>query len=166
MSLEPESVTRLIRLLRLEPHPEGGYFRRTLTSEENCQTAAGERPLMSSIFYLLTASQATGHCHRNRSGILHCWQGGGALRYTTISPAGALEQFILGPDIEHGHKLQHWVAGGYWKASQLLNGDYALISEAVSLGFDYADQEMATPSLLQEYPQYSERISNLIAAPD
>ena len=77
-----------------------------------------------------------------------------------------MEQFILGPDIERGHKLQHWVGGDYWKASQLLEGDYALISEAVSPGFDYADQDMATPSLLQEYPQYSERISTLIAAPD
>ena len=164
MSNETRQSDKLIRQLRLTPHPEGGYYRRTLTSPESCQTATGERPLLSSIFYLLTSAQRIGHCHRNRSGILHCWQGGGAPRYTTTSPQGALEQFILGPDIAHGQQLQRWVASHYWKASELLSDDYALISEAVSPGFDYADQQMAGPELLQSYPQYYELLRPLIAA--
>ncbi len=166
MPIESATSQQLIDQLRLSPHPEGGYFRRTLTSDSHCQTEVGERPLLSSIYYLLTRAQNIGHCHRNRSGILHCWQGGGSLRYTTLSPKGALQQWILGPDLTKGQRLQLWVPGGYWKASQLLSGDYALISEAVSPGFDYADQCMAGADLLEQHPSFTSILSALIASPD
>lgn len=166
MITEPKATQQLLTQLRLSPHPEGGYYRRTLTSNTLCQTAQGERPSMSSIYYCLTQAQPIGHCHRNRSGILHCWQAGGPLRYTTLSQQGALQQWILGPDLASGQRLQLWVAGGYWKASELMGGDYALISEAVSPGFDYADQEMATADLCQQAPAFSATLSRLIARPD
>ena len=42
---------QLIDQLRLEPHPEGGFFRRSYTASH----VAGGRNFMSSIYYLLTA---------------------------------------------------------------------------------------------------------------
>lgn len=61
-----------------------------------------------------------------------------------------LSEKILGPDIAHGETLQLLVPGGWWKASRICDGDYALISEAVSPGFEYADNEIATEELVQQ----------------
>ena len=147
---ERPTARAVIEQLALAPHPEGGYFRRTYTSAQR----SGDRPAMSAIFYLLTAHSNTGHLHCNRSDILHFWQAGGALRYTLLHPGGELEQVVLGPDLSAGQCLQLRVAGGVWKASELLDGDYGLISEAVCPGFDDADQRMASAELLADYPQH------------
>ncbi|WP_372750305.1 cupin domain-containing protein, partial [Litorivivens sp.] len=101
----------LIEKLQLSPHPEGGFFRRTY---ESSHTHLGRR-LMSSIFYLLTDDQPTGHLHRNRSDIVHYWQGGGSLLYTLLTPEGKLLQITLGPDVPSGEQLQLTVPGGFWK---------------------------------------------------
>lgn len=142
---------QLIDQLRLEPHPEGGFFRRSYTASH----VAGGRNFMSSIYYLLTADSPTGHLHRNRSDIVHYWQLGAPLHYTLLSPEGKLLQVTLGPDLANGQQLQLTVPGGFWKASQLLEGDYGLISEAVCPGFDYDDHEMAEPeAIASTHPEH------------
>lgn len=143
--------TQLIESLALSPHPEGGYFRRTY---ESSQVLRGRR-FMSCIYYLLTDDHPIGHLHRNRSDIVHFWQAGAALRYTLVSPEGKLLQYILGPDIAGDQQLQLTVPGGFWKASQLLCGDFALISEAVCPGFDYDDHNMARAAdIRRQYPEH------------
>ncbi len=142
------TATALIRLLLLEPHPlEGGYFRRTYESRLRCDCGCGSRPLLTSIYYLLTQESPVGFLHRNRSDILHYHQLGAAVKYLVIAPDGCLSEHILGPDIAHGETLQLLVPGGYWKASRLCGAEYALISEAVAPGFDYADNELATEEM-------------------
>jgi uncharacterized protein len=142
------TAAELIRLLELEPHPlEGGYFRRTYESSLRCDCGYGSRPLLTSIYYLLTQESPVGFLHRNESDILHYHQLGAAVKYILISPDGSLSEHILGPDIAHGETLQLLVPGGCWKASRLCGGEYALISEAVAPGFDYADNELATEEM-------------------
>ncbi|MCW8998431.1 MAG: cupin domain-containing protein, partial [Kangiellaceae bacterium] len=64
----------------------------------------------------------------------------------------------LGPDIANGDELQLIVPGGYWKASQLTSGEFSLISEAVSPGFDYSDNELATIEIIsREFPALLEQ---------
>lgn len=48
------SACRVAEALRLEPHPEGGFFRETYRAVLQVQTAAGVRPVSTSILYLLT----------------------------------------------------------------------------------------------------------------
>lgn len=142
------TAAELIRLLLLEPHPtEGGYFRRTYESSLRCDCGYGGRPLLTSIYYLLTQESPVGFLHRNRSDILHYHQLGAAVKYIVITPDGSLSEHILGPDIAHGETLQLLVPDGCWKASRLCGGEYALISEAVAPGFDYADNELATEEM-------------------
>ena len=62
-------MNSLAELLGLEPHDEGGYFRQLYESEQTVATEAGERPLMNTIFYLLTEDSPIGYLHRNRSAI-------------------------------------------------------------------------------------------------
>uniref|UniRef100_UPI004056EA33 cupin domain-containing protein n=1 Tax=Candidatus Electronema sp. TaxID=2698783 RepID=UPI004056EA33 len=89
------TAAELIRLLQLEPHPlEGGYFRRTYESSLRCDCGYGGRPLLTSIYYLLTQESPIGLLHRNRSDILHYHQRGAAVKYLLISPEGSLSERI------------------------------------------------------------------------
>ncbi|WP_202405752.1 MULTISPECIES: cupin domain-containing protein [Halomonadaceae] len=149
----------VIEGLGLEKHVEGGYFRRTYQSDHRpmLETEAGERFLMTSIFYLLTSDSPVGHFHRNRSDIVHYYHQGDPIRYTLIHPDGTLEQVVMGPDVANGQRLQLHVAGGVWKASELLEGPYGygLISEAVSPGFDYDDMTLGDAETLRtQFPEH------------
>ncbi len=147
--LSTVSAAQLIDQLQLEPHLEGGYYRRIYASDECVGTVAGQRPLMSSILYLLTADSPVGHLHCNRSDIVHFFLQGGRLEYTLFNAAlpdaesGKLEKVTLGMGGCSGQNNHLVVPGGIWKASQLIEGEYALISEAVTPGFDYADMQLA-----------------------
>lgn len=153
-----------ISALDLARHPEGGYFRRTYAAER--RIGAGEsaaRPLMTSIYYLLTREAPTGHLHRNRSDIVHFFHAGAPVVYWLVLPDGQLERHVLGPDPAQGHTLQLTVFGGVWKASRLEQGDYGLIGEAVAPGFDAADREMARAAAMRAaFPVHWPILSRLV----
>lgn len=149
----------LIKKLNLEAHIEGGYFKRTYQSPKKINN----RAIMTSIYYMLTKDSPIGYFHSNQSDILHYFHLGSPITYFTISPAGELETFILGPDISAGHRLQSVVKGGYWKASILKAGDFGLLSEAVAPGFEYRDMIIATPDMLaSRFPNLLEDIKMYI----
>jgi predicted cupin superfamily sugar epimerase len=56
------------------------------------------------------------------------------------------------------------VPGGWWKASRLKGkANYGLISEAVSPGFEYADNEIATEEQIQElFPEIKPQLDAYI----
>jgi predicted cupin superfamily sugar epimerase len=156
----------LIRHLNLSEHIEGGYFSRTYQSPLRTpisDDAGAVRPLMSSIYYLLTDDRPVGHFHLNKSDILHFFQAGSPLLYLTISPDGVLEKFIVGTNVLKGQRPQLLVKGGYWKASVLLEGEFGLISETVSPGFDYEDMTIASSDVMRElYPDLWEEIADYV----
>ena len=150
-------VDELVRALQLEPHLEGGYFKRTFESSNRQKIDEGNGPrfTMTSIYYLLTAQSRIGHWHRNKSDILHFFHLGEPITYYLIHPGGKLETVVMGPDPSQGHVLQLAVKGGVWKASHLPSGDYGLISEAVSPGFEYIDMTLGSrQALVQEFPAH------------
>ena len=150
-------VDALIEALQLEPHVEGGYFRRTFQSDHRprIDTPEGERYTLTSIYYLLTRESPVGHWHLNKSDILHFFHLGAPVTYYLIHPDGRLETVVLGPDPTQGHQLQLAVTGGTWKASHLSSGRYGLISEAVAPGFEYEDMTLGKRDhLLQLFPQH------------
>lgn len=156
----------IIDSLNLEPHPEGGYFRRTYQSTATTPIGPknASRHLLTSIYYLLTRDSPIGHLHVNRSDILHFHQGGAPIRYILLSPTGELSHFILGNDIKAGQQLQALVPGGWWKASELLESecDYGLISEAVSPGFEYEDMRFVSKADIEEdYPNFLPELERL-----
>lgn len=149
----------LIKQLKLEEHVEGGYFTRTYQSS----LKANSRALMSSIYYMLTKERPVGHFHVNKSDIMQYFHLGSPITYMTISPNGEYETFLLGPDISAGQTLQLLIKGGYWRASFLKEGEFGLLSEAVSPGFDYNDWEMATPQKIKlQFPHLWEKIAPYI----
>lgn len=169
--------TELITALQLSPHVEGGYYRRIYThpcsvagtdtkgsassQEQPCRSS--QRPLMSSIYYLLSRDRPIGHLHRNRSDILHFFLQGAPLHYTLLWPDGRLQHIILGHRIDQGEQQSLLVPGGVWKASQLVAGEYGLIAEAVCPGFVYEDMTLATHQYIQDnFPQHLAVLSPLI----
>ncbi len=158
-----DTTQNIIQRLKLEPHPEGGYFCRAYQSDAAAQIGPNseERKLFSSIYYLLTRDSPVGHLHVNRSDILHYFHAGEAITYYLVSPDGELRVKTLGPDLDQGHQFQLLVPGGWWKASELRSGDYGLISEAVSPGFAAEDMRFVSKSeMIKRHPDLSETLGS------
>lgn len=149
----------LIKQLNLVEHIEGGYFIRTYESERQMNS----RALMTSIYYMLTDDRPKGYFHINKSDIMHYFHLGSPITYFTISPTGELETFTLGSDIAAGQVFQKCVKGGYWKASVLATGEFGLLSEAVSPGFEYSDMTIAdSETMKSRFPNIWDEIAPYI----
>ena len=155
--------SQLATTLSLEPHPEGGFFRRT---HENPRTVPNPFPdpsnphdtvrlASTSIHYLLTPASPIGHFHRNKALTYHLHHRGRG-RYRLIYDDGRVEEYVVGPDVENGEKIMWVVEGGVWKSSALEpledgdDGEGLLISEVVVPGFDLRDHRFLDWSKLVE----------------
>ncbi len=154
---EMDKTAAVIKALQLEPHIEGGYFKRTYTSRH---ITTGNKVSMSSIYYMLTTDGPIGHTSKNCSDIMRYYHLGLPFRYLVLFPDGNLEETILGPDILAGHKLQLIVPGGTWVSTEILTREgaveeFGIVSEAVTPGFEYSDMVLATKEVIQsQYPQH------------
>lgn len=142
----------LVELLDLAPHPEGGWFRRTWTSEvpvvpPDADPAAGPtsvRPTATAILYLLAAGEES-RWHRVTSAELWLHHRGAPLELRlggSDAAAGAPTTAVLGPDVEAGQQPQVLVPAGTWQAAGPARAE-VLVSCVVSPGFDFADWTLA-----------------------
>lgn len=137
-----------IKRLHLAPHPEGGMFRRVYTDERAFPTIAGNRPLATSIHYLVSRASPNGRLHRNRATILHYLQHGGPVEYILLPEPGVCRRVVMGYGPHEQIFLQ--VPGGCWKACRLLDeASHALISEVVVPGFDGIDHQFMPMTILR-----------------
>lgn len=155
----------IIKKLKLSPiSEEGGNFSETYRSNFDINTDAEgtSRNLLTVIYYLMSAdSGGRNYIHKNRSDIVHFFQGGWPAQYITVSPEGKYEEFVLGPNVMNGESMQLTVKGGYLKAARVMTerteyesfpGEipFTLISEAVSPGFDYRDRHVPSKNEVKE----------------
>jgi predicted cupin superfamily sugar epimerase len=158
--------------LKLEQHPEGGYYRLTYTAATRIAQNAlpegftGARPASTAIYFLLSnqdAAKAAGHFsafHRLRSDEMWHFYAGSPLAVYVIAPDGTSSQLLIGPDPERGQQFQAVVAAGCWFASEpLLPDTYALVGCTVAPGFDFDDFELAKQEeLAAMHPEHSDLI--------
>ncbi len=138
------SADELIGLLGLEPNPEGGWYRQTWASPELVAAHGGQRPVMTSILYLLRPGEVS-RWHRVASAEIWLWQGGGALELTlggtgrrpSPGPTG-----LLGPDAAAGEVPQLAVPAGEWQTAVPRGDRHVLVGCVVAPGFDFADFEL------------------------
>ena len=156
--------TEIIAALGLEGHFEGGYFRAMFraTEREPFATGNGPRLSMTSIYYMLTDDSPIDVFHTKLSDGIEYHHFGAPVTYHLIHPDGRYEAVVLGPDLANGQVPALAVKGGTWKAAELPAGEYGLVSEVVSPGWDMADMTLITrDELLAKFPQHREVIERL-----
>jgi hypothetical protein len=142
----------LVRILGLQPHPEGGAFREVFRSSRGVRPADGraERSALTAIYFLLADGGAS-RWHRVASDESWCWLEGDPLELWRMpDAAGPAEREVLGP-VAEGVRALAVVPAGEWQAART-RGAYTLVACMVGPGFDFADFEM-----LSDLPDDAER---------
>jgi predicted cupin superfamily sugar epimerase len=132
------SAADVIRLLDLQPHPEGGHFTQTF---RDTATVNG-RATSTAIYYLLARGER-GHWHRvDAVEVWHYYAGAPLLLETAASDSGPIARVTLGPDLAAGQRPQAIVPVDVWQAATSL-GDWTLVGCTVAPGFEYEGFELA-----------------------
>jgi predicted cupin superfamily sugar epimerase len=132
-----------IEELRLEPHPEGGWYRRVYESDLISDTG---RSLMTSIYYLLEADDFSA-LHRLQSDEQWHFYAGSPITIHEIDPDGAYSTNTLGKNAP-----QYTVKAGHLFGATVDKG-YALVGCTVVPGFTFSEFEMPSRGeLLEKYP--------------
>jgi predicted cupin superfamily sugar epimerase len=125
--------------LELEPHPEGGWYRRTWTAPVEVAAHGGVRPAATMILFLLPVGEASAW-HVVTSDEIWLWHGPGAVR---VQFGGDGE----GPQDGPTHTLdagspQVLVPAGTWQRT-IPAAEEAVVSCVVSPGFSFEDFTLA-----------------------
>ncbi len=130
----------LIREFGLEPHPEGGHYRRVHTSGVTVRWQGRERPATTAIRFLLAQGENS-RWHRVDADEWWHWQEGDALELLQFDETnGRLSRATLG-DSARGLQPMQVVPAGVWQAARPL-GDYTMIGCTVSPGFVWEGFEL------------------------
>ena len=130
----------LIAALRLQPHPEGGWYRETWRAE----APEGERAAATAILFMLEQRQSS-HWHKVDAAELWLFHAGSPLLLrTAASDSGPVIETRLGADVLAGEQPQWRVDPGEWQAAEAPGG-WALVSCIVSPAFEFAGFTLAPP---------------------
>jgi hypothetical protein len=127
----------IVRLLDLNPHPEGGHFRETFRDDGRPRGAS------TAIYYLLKAGERS-HWHRVDAAEVWHWYAGEALELSIGEHDGAVTKHVLGPNLASGERPQIVVPANAWQSARPL-GRYTLVGCTVAPAFEFAGFEMAPP---------------------
>jgi uncharacterized protein len=158
----PLTAKDYIKLLNLEPHPEGGWYREVYRSAELFNQGGlplrfkGDCCFSTSIYFLLEYP-AFSAFHRIQSDEIWHHYAGDAIMICSINSQGELSETLLGNDLNQGQQFQAVIPAGDWFAAKLQKpGTFALMGCTVAPGFDFQDFELGKKDeLLRLYPQYS-----------
>ncbi|WP_079474831.1 cupin domain-containing protein [Marinococcus halophilus] len=160
MSIADDWITQL----RLEPHPEGGFFRQTMKSEKNITTAKGRNRAQYTSIHFLVRSGEPSRLHRLESDEMWYFHTGTPLDVHMIHPeSGRHEIMTLGPNPANDEVLQGLVPKGIIFGAEVRKPEqFALVSCVVVPGFEFADFELpARDKLTAAYPEHKEIIERL-----
>ncbi len=159
-------VQFLIDWLKLEPHPEGGYFRCTHKSGQTVVIPGydGPRHTATTIYYMLAGNQFSAF-HRIKSDEIWHFYRGSPLTLHVITPDGQASDTILGTDIQAGQLPQAVVKANCWFAASVNSpSSFSLVGCTVTPGFDYRDWELGTrDALLKAYSQHRSLVEKYTA---
>lgn len=134
-----------ISKLKLEPHPEEGYYRRFYESHENheCEDGRGVRPTATCIWFLMKLATSS-KIHRLKSDEIWFYHSGNPMQVVIFHTDKPVENIRIGIDDKQGMLPSVVVPKGKWFLSFPTAGpfDYSLVSCVVSPGFDFKDFEL------------------------
>jgi uncharacterized protein len=146
----PAEALRLIRRLRLRPHPEGGHYAEDYRSDVHVTCDGRRRRAVTTIHFLLTGDEFSAF-HRLRSDEIwhHC--AGASVVIDTIDRDGRHQEFLIGD----GNCWHAAIPRDVWFAAHVLNSDgYGFVACDVAPGFEYEDFEIGSREhLLRRFPK-------------
>jgi len=137
---------RLIRLLDLKPHPEGGHFRETF--RDDGLSPAGRdgndgRAYSTAIYFLLKAGEVSRWHRVDAAEVWHFYRG------APLELKIGKDTYVLGANIDEAQVPQLVVPHNVWQAARSL-GDYTLVGCTVAPGFEFSKFEMAPDGFTPE----------------
>ena len=142
-----QPISPLVETLGLQPHVEGGWYRRLWKSsfeiphETLGEAYSGPRASASSIYFLLHPWE-TSDWHTVLSAEIWLWHSGSPI---VLSLGGTGErpedvtEVLLGMDIAAGQQPQVVIPAGVWQAARPLGDEPTLVSCIVSPEFHFDD---------------------------
>lgn len=128
----------VVRLLGLQRHPEGGWYRETWRHDGG----TGRRGAGTAIYYLLAAGEVS-TWHRVDAAEIWHWYAGATLQLDLAVDMVA-EAHRLGPDLAAGERPQVIVPAAAWQSARSLGG-WSLVGCTVSPAFEFSGFELAPP---------------------
>ncbi len=127
---------RIIDLLGLEPHPEGGHYRETWRDAREDGRGAG-----TAIYYFLQAGERSRWHRLDATEIWHFYAGA-PLELLSSVERGIVKRHVLGPALLDGQAPQAVVSAGVWQSARSL-GDWTLVGCTVAPAFEFEGFELA-----------------------
>lgn len=163
-----KSAQYWIDKLKMQPHPEGGYFKEVYRADEQYNGEylpdrfGGDRSYGTSIYFLLIGEQVS-KFHRIKSDEIWHFYEGSPVKIYRISLDGNKKEVVVGRDPDKGENLQTVIDKGDWFGAEVLDkNSYSLCGCTVAPGFHFEDFELADSSLLlRQFPQYTKIILKL-----
>ncbi len=153
-----ERAERIIKLLNLKRHPEGGYYKETYRSDETIEKDLDKRfngvhSLCTSIYFLLSEKDYSAFHVLKSDEIWHFYEGT-TLDIHIINPNGTLNTVSLGKNFETGEHFQYIIKSGQYFAAEVRDkSSFALVGCTVSPGFEYSDFDLCNKKeLIEKFP--------------
>ena len=152
---------------------EGGMWKAMFRSDEPLpegllQGRKGERVLYGSILYLLTGDSVS-RMHRLPTDEIWHFYTGASCELLILCPDGNVIAERLGQDILNGEKVTALAPRGCWQGCRIADGAdpdaWALLGTTMAPAYEDCDYEDGPDSLLDEYPDFAEKIRPLLARP-
>ncbi|WP_127844191.1 cupin domain-containing protein [Psychroflexus aestuariivivens] len=158
----------IISKLKLEKHPEGGYFKETYRSALTAESALlpsyfdGSRSFSTCIYFMLTSDSFSAFHRVNQDEIWHFYTGQTILLHM-ISENGDYSKVKIGNRFDQGEIPQFVVPAKVWFSAEIISSEgFALVGCTVSPGFDFKDFELANrKDLVKKFPNHKDIISKL-----
>ena len=133
-----KKISEIIKQFKLIPHPEGGWFREILRSENFVIRKDGEkRNNITGIYYLLRKNEMSTWHRVNSADEIWIYLGGAPLNLWCLDDGNKeLKKFR----IDSNNPIE-MIPSGYWQAAKS-SGAFTLASCCVGPGFDFSDFEM------------------------
>ena len=127
-------ISDLIQKYKLQPHPEGGYFREVYRSnqEVNSPISNEKRNTVTQIYFLLKKGQVS-RFHKVTHDEIWNFYEGAPLKLIEFDGENVSEK-LIGEDGNYFHVIK----GGIYQAAES-TGEYSLVGCSVSPGFDFKD---------------------------
>ncbi len=132
------SAGDIIRLLDLQPHPEGGHFRETFRDP---RTDADGRSASTAIYFLLKAGEVS-RWHRVDAAEVWHWYAGAPLELSIAENDRIIAKLTLGSGLGEGQRPQAVVPARHWQSAHSL-GAWTLVGCTVAPGFEFSRFELA-----------------------